>query len=739
MSDYLHENGEVYTKEKIEKFASNAGVDFDEFVKTRNLTATVEDDFYEKGTKIINSNYEYLEAPTGGGIYRNKITGEFRQDPAIKTIDLTQLIGTEKTSKEKYDNSIKELYEKGYFTFMRQLERKPSYVNASDQEKVDMVSDFLQKNKIGSAFENLQLNDRFLKRLETFKKGKDYSGYLGENETVEIDKKVENWLIENLTDKEKGRIGGTAKTSREDDATTITVALPTDDNYFSNQEVENTLAKAKMAVITSETEKAEDLLKKAGVITFVEEYESLNQQLVDLNTYDDEGFLLEYTPEQVDAYNDIQDKLQVLTQQSASISELITSTQSRLENLHSEMGFDAVSGLLDSNFEQTKLYDEWVDSVVKGESLPFTQKKVPLFKNENKAGRDANKISGGIYDFGATFVQEGVNLALDATVGTVVWLGGLYDNLAYGEKDYYTGMDVMQDMFQSYAKYNYMGISDKGGNIIKENGDLNKSWRAVSKTMANMLPFTVGIILSARKGKVDPKSISSKLDKLKYGKGAKFSTSFKNNTASKKMWTSITSKFKMSEKGLRTLRMGDAAFRMTINDNYQEGLELGLDNRQAYGYSSIKSTGTAISQAVMPDIGFFGTGGKVALSNLIGNLKSATTKKAIGVAGLNYFKNIAREIGEEELEAVFDFIAKDSYGKSQGNHMFNLRAQKELIASTVLLSGSLGVVGVSNDIKNAKGQLYNQYREKGLDILSLLNDNLTVAQESLKRAKASRK
>ena len=55
MSDYLHENGEVYTKEKIEKFASNAGVDFDEFVKTRNLTATVEDDFYEKGTKIINS------------------------------------------------------------------------------------------------------------------------------------------------------------------------------------------------------------------------------------------------------------------------------------------------------------------------------------------------------------------------------------------------------------------------------------------------------------------------------------------------------------------------------------------------------------------------------------------------------------------------------------------------------------------------------------------------------------
>ena len=99
------------------------------------------------------------------------------------------------------------------------------------------------------------------------------------------------------------------------------------------------------------------------------------------------------------------------------------------------MGFDAVSGLLDSNFEQTKLYDEWVDSVVKGESLPFTQKKVPLFKNENKAGRDANKISGGIYDFGATFVQEGINLALDATVGTGVWLAGLADNLVYGEKD----------------------------------------------------------------------------------------------------------------------------------------------------------------------------------------------------------------------------------------------------------------------------------------------------------------
>ena len=66
MSDYLHDNGFYYSTNEVVNFAKDAGMDFDDFIKDRKLKPTEDiltddaqnttDDFYEKGTKIINSN-----------------------------------------------------------------------------------------------------------------------------------------------------------------------------------------------------------------------------------------------------------------------------------------------------------------------------------------------------------------------------------------------------------------------------------------------------------------------------------------------------------------------------------------------------------------------------------------------------------------------------------------------------------------------------------------------------------
>jgi hypothetical protein len=242
-------------------------------------------------------------------------------------------------------------------------------------------------------------------------------------------------------------------------------------------------------------------------------------------------------------------------------------------------------------------------------------------------------------------------------------------------------------------------ILDKDGNYNWENGP-----RVVTKTIAEMLPFTIGIILAAAKGNPKP---------------------------AKNLYNSLT-----SEKGRQTIRMMDASYRMTINDNFHEGKSLGLSDDQAFTFSNIKSFATGLSQAVMPDVNFLGTApGRLILNSFIDNLKKATTKKAIGVAVKNFTVNLVKELGEEELELVGDLIAKHSVGLAHSPVILDLRTQKETIAATLMLSGSLGSIGAVSDYKAAKKQVYDQYRNKGQDIISLLDDNLKVAEGKLKNAR----
>jgi predicted kinase len=523
-------------------------------------------------------------------------------------------------------------------------------------------------NKTTFDFANYEVNtiNKALEEISTYYEGDDYSAFdVKSDEKTELHYLVERQIIEDLSIKEMGKAAA---------------------GGFDGDDKEKIITNAKHEVLTSEYKKYEQISKSKVVLDFVNKRDNIFQRIEQSTNgipKDDDGNLIFSTQKQADDYNNLVKSYQALEKEGENIKNTLILAEEKFETIQAELAYNAVDGVFKNNFEATAQYEEWRDNHIKNRGF-----------------------WGGTYDAAATFVQEGVNIAADATIGLGVSIAGFADIKLNGENKYYDGHDIVQDFYERYAKYNYLGVSDLNADILDKDGNYN--WengpRVVTKTIAEMLPFTIGIILAAAKGNPKP---------------------------AKNLYNSLT-----SEKGRQTIRMMDASYRMTINDNFHEGKSLGLSDDQAFTFSNIKSFATGLSQAVMPDINFLGTApGRLILNSFIGNLKKATTKKAIGVAVKNFTVNLVKELGEEELELVGDLIAKHSVGLAHSPVILDLRTQKETIAATLMLSGSLGSIGAVSDYKAAKKQVYDQYRNKGQDIISLLDDNLKVAEGKLKNAR----
>ena len=70
MSDYLHPNGYTYSIEEVEMAAISAGVDYDEFVKSKGFTPT---DKTRTQLKLYNKKINYTADPNAS--YKNKYSG----------------------------------------------------------------------------------------------------------------------------------------------------------------------------------------------------------------------------------------------------------------------------------------------------------------------------------------------------------------------------------------------------------------------------------------------------------------------------------------------------------------------------------------------------------------------------------------------------------------------------------------------------------------------------------------
>ena len=556
-----------------------------------------------------------------------------------------------------------------------------------NQEEVDTAVSFYEENadiRVKDAIYDVQLIEDGLEEITSAEYKDTYSGfgkkdgsfnYIDKEEQLELDNRVRQQIIENLSIKDFGRavVGN-----------------------YTLEEKENIINNAKYTVLDGEVEKAEKIWNSASVVNFANKKRSLEERISAMSKYDDEGLLMPFeTQEEVDRYNDLAKQYDNLEAEQDSITSMIDGAQDKLKTAHAELGFHVNEGVFNNNFKMTDQYEHWRDKHLKSK------------------GSRKYRI-GVLTDAVGTFIQEGLNVASDATLGTSLWIGGwLHSKSPKGKRDaaskYYGVWDAMDDWYKKYTTGNWLGVSDKDADILDEDGNFTINARSATKTFAEMLPFTVGIIMAAKNGNPKP---------------------------AKNLWSTLAPKFVTSTKGRSNIRMMRSTMAMTGIDNYYEGKELGLDKEKAYAYSAFKSFGEALVQAINPDTRFLGTStGKVVLNGVVNNLKGAATKKAVGIAVARGLGNIVREIPEELIQVATGDLAKLSVGLQHSPDILDERVIKETIASTIILGGGLAPVGAINNYSNVKKQVYTQYKERGQEIMDAISDDIKVAEAHLKKAK----
>ena len=376
------------------------------------------------------------------------------------------------------------------------------------------------------------------------------------------------------------------------------------------------------------------------------------------------------------------DEASSVTPEAATAAQAILyNAADKLQTTSTKLAFNIGEQVFDNNFQMTEDFIKWRDRHIDGGFV------------------------GGTADFIGTLVQGGQKLIGESIVGSAIWLNRLaFTGMGTFEEDEYSRLDMVSDMFSNYNSFNYLGVSPKGGSLSED----GISFRSGSKTIANMLPFTIGVALAARKG--DMKGLKNAYSLLK-GMGASAST-------------------------INKIKMGGFAFRATVNDNYMEGKQMGLDDSQALAYSSMASTATAVVQGIMPDVNFFKTNiGKSMLNTVVENLKKATTKEARKAVGKQFVNSLLGEIGEEEAELLLQDIAKITVGLSNETKFTDFDTQFETIGGTILLAGGTSTVMAPTQFSNFKNKIYNQYRTQGADIIKTLQESKKVVETKLKRAR----
>ena len=365
-------------------------------------------------------------------------------------------------------------------------------------------------------------------------------------------------------------------------------------------------------------------------------------------------------------------------------NEIRTNAVSSLQASNAELAYNAEENVFANNFKMTDQFREWRDKHIDG------------------------GLSGDLSDAVGTFVQEGVAVAGKATLGTSIWISRLFvdaKSAVFGDdpKDE-AKQSYLEDVFAASMAYNVLGISDKDASIFND----GFSFRSATKTVAKMLPFTIGVALSARKG--DIKGLKNGYSMMK-GMGA-------------------------SQNLINKFRMGAFAYKATVSDNYMEAKDLGLKGGEANAYANGMSLATAVVQGIMPDTKFFNTAaGETLKKGFINNLKKAATDQGRKTVVKQFINNLGGEILEEEGELLMQDVIKASLGLSNEMKFFDLETQVETLAGTVLLTGSTSAVTAPGQISNTRKQVFNQYRNDASGMLTTLKDSKALAEKQLEVAK----
>jgi hypothetical protein len=265
--------------------------------------------------------------------------------------------------------------------------------------------------------------------------------------------------------------------------------------------------------------------------------------------------------------------------------------------------------------------------------------------------------------------------------------------------DDYTAIEATEDWINDTTNLNFLPSSQtKRGNIVVD-GEFNPSYYSMTKTLAKTLPFTLKIMSDVKKGRIDgtPQSMISQLVNPKYSKD-------------------------FADK----LRVVETAYKGTISDNYREAKEMGMDDSKSFLYANTMSLAEGVSENIMPDYKYFDSlTGSALKSAFKGNLKQAVTKQAAKNVTKDFFKNFVLETGEEEvILATEDALKYSLLLNHKNSEFFNMSRQKELVATTALLSGALGTVSTNQKFKQNKKDLYNSIHSNIYDLQDAFLDEI---------------
>ena len=396
--------------------------------------------------------------------------------------------------------------------------------------------------------------------------------------------------------------------------------------------------------------------------------------------------------------------------------------QDTFYNLAGQYDFDlATKAFMTTNFETTAEFQEWRD------------KKIEDGEFVSSAADFGATITQGLRDFGTEYfygTASMVNrLALYGLTKAGVDTQGMYDRLNY--------MDDLVD--SSFLKNNTFGTSDVGGSLWKDGVNVRSSF----KTLGNMLPFTLALAASVKKGDLRKLKDVYKL----FGKnksGLKYGNIGLNVPKIKIGGKTLLEGGRKTIGGINmnTIRMGQTAYMGTIRDNYNEAIDMGLDEGQALAYSNMASFATSVVQGIMPDANFFNTAaGKGLLNTFKGDLSKAASKKAIKEVSKQFANNLIGEIGEEEMELLLTDMAKLTVGLSNQTGFLDAQTQFETLMGTLILSGSTSVATstVGGGYSNVKKQVYLEARANITGVMETLKANKEYNQNLYDRAKAAGK
>ena len=348
----------------------------------------------------------------------------------------------------------------------------------------------------------------------------------------------------------------------------------------------------------------------------------------------------------------------------------------KYDTLFSELGFNASKNIFDPNFKAT-------------------QAMIDVQEGQNATMQALGVFTEEVYDLAlgipAFLFKGGLDVYGD--------FGGDIDQANY-VKQYVD--DFMDAQMAGYYEPRKEGIADAG--FTYEN---------VTRTVAEMLPFTLAVIGAARRGDV------------RFLKESRKAFNYKN----------------MSQSSMRELyqkrTMINTATGITLYDNHRIAEESGLSGFQAYSLAMGMSLAEGVAQLVMPDQNFMMSNvGKKFVKDLTGSLSTVTNANAARKIVMNSLNNTFRELGEEELTFAMQEAFKYSHGLGNTIAFNDINAHADLVVGTLYLSGTIQQVSNVKTYKAVKKQIHDEFAYRGEQTIENLNTSINYIKNKLDRYKA---